>query len=58
MVYVPKTLVVGRCVRCGKRIYKGDVAYKCPRCDVIYCPQCREKTHGKCPICLTELVEA
>jgi len=57
MAYIPKTLVIGRCTRCGKKIYKGDTAYKCPNCGILICPTCYKKVFGKCPICQTELVE-
>lgn len=57
MAYIPKSLVVGRCVRCGKKLYRSDVIYKCPKCDVIYCPTCSRKTFNKCQICLSELSE-
>ncbi len=56
MAYVPKLLLVGRCVRCGKKLYKGDEMYQCPKCNVLYCPICYRKTQRRCPICLTELV--
>ena len=57
MAYVPKVLMIGRCVRCGKRLYRGDVMYKCPKCDVLYCPICYRKTFGKCAICQADLEE-
>jgi len=57
MAYVPKSLMIGRCVRCGKKLYKGDLMYRCPKCDVIYCPTCNKKIFGKCAICLTPLEE-
>ena len=59
MAYVPKMLMVARCRRCGKRLYKGDLYYKCPHCkNAYFCPTCYSKTFGKCPICGIELVEA
>ncbi|MCC6049597.1 MAG: hypothetical protein LM580_02755 [Thermofilum sp.] len=58
MVHVPKLLMVGRCVRCGKRLYRGDEMYRCPKCDVLYCPICYKKLHGRCQICLTQLEPA
>ncbi len=51
MAYVPKTLVIGRCVRCGKKLYRGDEYYFCSHCEVALCPTCAKKTFGKCPIC-------
>lgn len=58
MAYMPKVLMIGRCVRCGKRLYRGDLYYKCPDCDMNYCPTCHKKTFGRCAICQVELVEA
>jgi len=55
VAHVPKYLMIGRCVRCGKRLYKGDDMYRCQRCDVLYCPICYKKTQGKCQICLSPL---
>jgi len=55
MVHVPKLLMVGRCVRCGKRLYRGDEMYRCPKCDVLYCPICYKKLHGRCEIWLSQL---
>ena len=49
MVYVPKTLMLGRCWRCGKRIYRFDDYYVCGRCGSLYCTTCARKTFGKCP---------
>ncbi|PLJ77621.1 hypothetical protein [Infirmifilum sp. SLHALR2] len=57
MAYVPKTLVLGRCVRCGKKIYRGDEYFFCEKCGVSYCPTCARKTFGKCQICGQPLVK-
>ncbi len=51
MAYVPKPLVVGRCIRCGKKLYKNDRIFKCSDCDVIYCEICNRKLFGKCGVC-------
>ena len=56
MAYVPKPLVLGRCVRCGKKLYRGDVYYYCPECDVYYCDICTRKLFNKCGICQKELL--
>jgi len=58
MVHVPKLLMIGRCVRCGKRLYRGDEVYRCAKCDILYCPICYKKLHGRCQICLTQLEPA
>jgi endogenous inhibitor of DNA gyrase (YacG/DUF329 family) len=55
MAYPPKTLVLGRCVRCGKKLYRGDEYYYCPHCDIPLCPICAKKTFGKCPVCGRQL---
>ncbi len=55
MAYIPRTLVIGRCIRCGKKIYRGDEMYRCANCGVYYCPICRRKIFDKCAICQTEL---
>jgi len=57
MAYVPKTLMVGKCVRCGKKIYKGERRFLCSKCNVYICPLCHKKVHEKCPICGTRLEE-
>ncbi len=54
-MYVPKTLMIGRCWRCGKRIYRFDEYYRCPKCGALYCPTCYKKTFGKCPADQTPL---
>ena len=59
MAYIPKLLVLGRCVRCGKKVHKGDLFFKCPECkETYYCVTCYEKTFHECAICGAELVEA
>lgn len=55
MAYVPKVLVLGRCVRCGKKLYKSDITYYCPECGVFYCEICRAKLFDKCGICREKL---
>ncbi len=55
MAYVPKTLVIGRCVRCGKKLYRGDEVYYCPSCEVYYCSTCAKKIFYKCAICGKDL---
>ncbi len=55
MAYVPKPLVVGRCVRCGKKLYRSDIIYYCPHCEVLYCEICYRKLFGKCGICQKEV---
>ncbi len=57
MAYVPKMLLVGRCVRCGKRVFKGERRYKCPKCGVYTCPLCYRKVQGRCPVCGMRLEE-
>ncbi|MFP3045232.1 MAG: hypothetical protein RXO22_07015 [Thermocladium sp.] len=56
MAYVPKTLMLGRCWRCGKRIYKADDYYTCSKCGTMYCPTCAKKMRGKCAIDGAELI--
>jgi len=55
VAYVPKTLVIGRCVRCGKKLYRGDEVYHCPSCEVYYCSTCAKKIFYKCAICGKDL---
>ncbi len=57
MAYVPHTLKIGRCWRCGKWIHKDDTYYKCPKCNALYCEICYRKTFGKCPACGAPLQE-
>ncbi len=57
MVHVPRTLMIGRCVRCGKRVFRGERRFRCPRCGVYVCPLCHKKTQGKCPVCSSKLQE-
>lgn len=54
-MYIPKTLMIGRCWRCGKKIFKFDDYYVCPKCGALYCPTCYRKTFGKCPCDQTPL---
>ena len=56
MAYVPKRLMIARCWRCGKPIYKGDDAYYCEKDKIYICPTCYKKLHGKCPICQGKLI--
>ena len=55
MVYVPRTLMLGRCWRCGKRVFRYDDYFTCPKCNSMYCSTCARKTFGKCPADNTEL---
>ncbi len=49
-MYVSKTLMIGRCWRCGKKLFKYDDYYVCPKCHAMYCPTCAKKTFYKCPV--------
>ncbi|RLE59876.1 MAG: hypothetical protein DRJ32_03900 [Thermoprotei archaeon] len=55
MAYVPKRLFVGRCVRCGKPLYRADEMYRCVKDNIVVCPICYRKTYGRCPICGVQL---
>lgn len=37
MVYPPKTLMVGRCSRCGKRLYLYEDRYVCKKMGYVFC---------------------
>ncbi|RLE50345.1 MAG: hypothetical protein DRJ21_01765 [Candidatus Methanomethylicota archaeon] len=49
--------VIGRCLRCGRKVYKDDDAYKCEHCGIYICEICYRKLRGICPLCKRELVE-
>ena len=55
MAYVAKTLMIGRCRRCGKRVYKGDDYLFCENCKLILCIECNKEARGICPACQSEL---
>ncbi len=48
-MYVPKSLMIGRCWRCGKKIFRYDDYYVCPKCGALYCTICGRKVFVKCP---------
>jgi len=49
MAYVPKTLMVGRCHRCGKRLYAMDTRYVCRKRGLVLCETCARKLQFRCP---------
>ena len=55
MVYPPKTLVVGRCSRCGKRLYAFDYNYLFKNMGYVFCDVCAIKLQYKCPDAVTPL---
>lgn len=48
MVFPPKTLTVGRCSRCGKRLYIYEDRYICKK-GYVFCDVCARKLQYKCP---------
>jgi len=60
MVYVPRRLFIGRCIRCGKPLYLDDEVFTCNKhedVEVLICSGCHRKLFGKCPICGGPLIE-
>jgi hypothetical protein len=49
MVYPPKTLMIGRCSRCGKRIYMFEDRYLCKKQGYVFCEVCAKKLQYRCP---------
>ncbi|MEM3615667.1 MAG: hypothetical protein QXX09_03355 [Candidatus Methanomethylicia archaeon] len=50
-------VLIGRCVRCGKRLTRIDNVYMCTANKHLYCDICGRKVFMKCPIDSSELVE-
>jgi hypothetical protein len=50
------TILVGRCIRCGKKVFVSDDFYVCGK-KHIFCGICSVKLHMKCPICSSSLGE-
>ncbi len=58
MATIPKTLVIGRCWRCGRKLRMYDDYYVCPKCGALYCVTCAErKLFLKCAADGTQLVK-
>ncbi|AKT34622.1 hypothetical protein PYWP30_00987 [Pyrobaculum sp. WP30] len=55
MVYPPKTLTVGRCSRCGRRLYMYEDRYICKKMNYVFCDVCARKLQYKCPDGVTPL---
>lgn len=49
--------MVGRCLRCGKKLYKDSEAYICESCRILICDICNKKVRSVCPICRKPLSE-
>ncbi len=54
MVYPPKNLVVGRCTRCGRRLYAFEDRYICKK-GYVFCDVCARKLQYRCPDGVTPL---
>ncbi|KUO86354.1 MAG: hypothetical protein RXQ74_00480 [Caldivirga sp.] len=58
MAAIPRTLVIGRCRRCGARLRMYDDYYMCPRCGSLFCVICGEKKlRGRCPFDGSQLIK-
>jgi hypothetical protein len=55
VVHPPKTLLIGRCSRCGRRLYLYDDKYWCKRHNYVFCEACAKKLQYKCPDAVTPL---
>jgi len=55
MVYIPKTLMIGRCGVCGRRIHAYDDYYRCLSHRIMLCEICARKYQYKCPVGLEPL---
>ncbi len=49
MVYPVKTLMIGRCSRCGRRLYLYEDRYLCKKTGHLFCDVCARKLQYKCP---------
>ncbi|MCD6154239.1 MAG: hypothetical protein NDF56_06530 [archaeon GB-1845-036] len=49
--------VMGRCIRCGKKLRKDENFHVCRQCKILICEICYRKVRGKCPICGSDLEE-